>query len=151
MPATVRDRHENGGVGSLRIRTTVAAVALVMAACGGGGSGEDAAPTGTWRDMAVAPIAGRSGPATEWTGKEMLVWGGGSCKANPCQYDNVEPIADGAAYDPVTDRWRPLEPVPLVGRGIPITAWDGRGMLLWGGLVVVSSPASSAEGVRYTP
>jgi hypothetical protein len=24
-------------------------------------------------------------------------------------------------------------------------------MIIWGGLVVVSSPASAAEGVRYTP
>ena len=69
-------------MGSLRARTALAILALVLAACGGGGSGEDAAPTGTWKDMAVAPVAVRTGAATEWTGRDVLAWGGGSCKGN---------------------------------------------------------------------
>src|SRR5438874_1217413 len=88
-------------------------VALALTACGGGGGGggaddADVGATGTWKDMAAAPIAGRSPAARAWTGKELVVWGGGFCKANPCQFDNVEPLADGAAYDPAADTWRKI-------------------------------------------
>jgi N-acetylneuraminic acid mutarotase len=116
--------------------------------------------TDRWRAMANAPIGHRSGPAAVWSGRELLVWGG---FAAPGATDNgpldrvierrtlLNPADDGAAYDPATNRWRPLEQVPLLGRGFPVAVWDGGGMLMWGGLVVVSSPASSSEGVRYTP
>ncbi|MGH9000389.1 MAG: hypothetical protein ACRDY7_13495, partial [Acidimicrobiia bacterium] len=40
-----------------------------------------------------------------WTGVEMLVWGGRE-PAGPAR-------ADGAAYDPIADRWRLLAPAPL--------------------------------------
>ncbi len=113
-----------------------------------------------WRTLPPAPVAARAAPASVWSGREMLVWGG---IGQPGAGDNspldtiverrtlLSPIADGAAYDPATNRWRVLEPVPLLGRGFPIATWDGQGMILWGGLVVVSSPASASEGVRYTP
>jgi len=89
----------------------------------------------------------------------MLVWGGiGLPDDGSRPLDRVierrtllAPVGDGAAYDPAANRWRPLEPVSLLGRGLPIAAWDGEGMIVWGGLVVVSSPASAADGVRYTP
>jgi len=113
-----------------------------------------------WRSLPRSPVAARAAPAAVWTGREMLVWGG---IGQPGAGDNspldtiverrtlLSPVGDGAAYDPATDRWRLLEPVPLLGRGFPIAAWDGQGMIIWGGLVVVSSPASASEGVRYTP
>lgn len=113
-----------------------------------------------WRALPRAPVAARAAAASVWTGREMVLWGG---IGQPGAGDNspldtiierrtlLSPIADGAAYDPTTNRWRTLEPVPLLGRGFPIAAWDGQGMILWGGLVVVSSPASASEGVRYTP
>jgi N-acetylneuraminic acid mutarotase len=116
--------------------------------------------TDRWRRMANAPVVARSSPGAVWSGRELLIWGGISL---PGQTDSgpldriieprtfLVPVGDGAAYDPATDRWRVLEPVPLLARGIPIAVWDGERMLLWGGLVVVSSPASSSEGVRYTP
>ena len=115
--------------------------------------------TNRWRRLPNAPLGARMDPGAVWSGREMLLWGGiGLPSGGGGALDRIieprtflVPIADGAAYDPATDRWRPLEPVPLLGRGNPIAVWDGRGMLLWGGLVVVSSPASSAEGVRYTP
>lgn len=113
-----------------------------------------------WRSLPRAPVAARAAPASVWTGRELLIWGGigqpGAGENSPLdriieRRTLLSPIADGAAYDPATNRWRVLEPVPLLGRGFPAAAWDGQGMLLWGGLVVVSSPASASEGVRYTP
>lgn len=110
--------------------------------------------------MAKPPISARTAPAAVWSGRELLVWGGigrpGATANGPL--DRVlqprtllTPQEDGAAYDPAPNRWRSLEHVALLGRGFPLAVWDGNGMLIWGGLVVVSSPASSAEGVRYTP
>jgi len=90
----------------------------------------------------------------------MVLWGGiglpGATDTGPLDQiirrrTLLTPLDDGAAYDPATDRWRRLEAVPLLGRGFPMAVWDGAGMLMWGGLVVVSSPASSSEGVRYSP
>ena len=116
--------------------------------------------TDRWRTIPRAPVAPRAAAAAVWTGQEMVIWGGigqpGAGVNSPLdtiieRRTLLSPIADGVAYDPVATRWRALEPVPLLGRGFPIAAWDGQGMLLWGGLVVVSSPASAAEGVRYTP
>ena len=113
-----------------------------------------------WRALPLAPVGARAAAASVWTGREMVVWGG---IGQPGAGDNspldtiierrtlLTPVADGAAYDPASNRWRTLEPVPLLGRGFPIAAWDGQGMILWGGLVVVSTPASASEGVRYTP
>jgi hypothetical protein len=113
-----------------------------------------------WRPLPQAPLGARTAPASVWTGKELVLWGGigipGAGDNSPLdtiveRRTLISPVDDGAAYDPATNRWRTLEPVPLLGRGFPMAAWDGRSMLLWGGLVVVSSPASAAEGVRYTP
>jgi N-acetylneuraminic acid mutarotase len=113
-----------------------------------------------WRPMAGGPLAARTAPAAVWSGRELIVWGGISLPgvADTRPIDRIleprtllTPLEDGAAYDPATNRWRRLEQVPLLGRGFPAAVWDGDGMLMWGGLVVVSSPASSSEGVRYTP
>lgn len=113
-----------------------------------------------WRTLPPAPLSARTAMAAVWTGREMLTWGGigppgvgdnGPLDRILARRTLLTPVDDGAAYDPAANRWRLLEPVPLLGRGFPIAAWDGEGMLLWGGLVVVSSPASASEGVRYTP
>jgi hypothetical protein len=48
------------------------------------------------------------------------VWGG---------VDGPTVLADGAAYDPATDSWRPLAPAPE-GRYGSLTAWTGRDWLL---------------------
>ncbi len=116
--------------------------------------------TDRWRAMTNTAFAPRTAPAAVWSGRELLIWGGislpGASANRPVDRileprTSLTPRDDGAAYDPATNRWRPLEAVPLLGRGFPMAVWDGNGMLMWGGLVVVSSPASSSEGVRYTP
>ena len=78
--------------------------------------------------LAEAGLEGRSGVASAWTGKELLVWGGLTFKGSENRW-----LADGAALDPVANRWRPLPPAPLVARGDPAAVWTGSEMLVWGG------------------
>ena len=47
--------------------------------------------TNRWLPLPPAPILGRYGPTSVWTGRELIVWGGGS--AYPL-------FADGAAFTP---------------------------------------------------
>jgi hypothetical protein len=64
---------------------------------------------GHWRRLPEPPrqLAGRSGPAVAWTGRELVVWGGTSG-----QGASLRLYANGAAYDPKTGRWAPLPPAP---------------------------------------
>ena len=58
----------------------------------------------SWSSMAESPLAPRFEPAVVWTGEEMLVIGG---------YDRSgREFDDGAAFDPVTNSWRPIAALP---------------------------------------
>jgi hypothetical protein len=59
-----------------------------------------------WYYLPKAPLRTRRGHSATWTGKEMVVWGGRDAVTG-------EPLNDGAAYDPVTKRWRMLPPPTL--------------------------------------
>ena len=71
-------------------------------------------PQGSWTRAADMPLTPRMVPQVGWTGREVLVVGGA---------DSVEPddsgggpgdaVADGAAYDPETDAWRPIADAPV--------------------------------------
>lgn len=61
---------------------------------------------GTWRTLAPSPLGPRARHAAVWTGTEMVVWGGAAEKFG------VGGLLDGAAYDPASDRWRPIAPAP---------------------------------------
>ena len=48
----------------------------------------------------------------------MIIWGGdpdGGCPGG---------VADGAAYNPVTDAWRPIADAPVSGRSSHHGIWD---------------------------
>lgn len=83
-----------------------------------------------WRPMRLddAPTARRYHSAL-WTGAAMVIWGGDRSATDD------EGLADGAAYDPVQDRWH-----ALTGRGAPparwahTAVWTGTRMIVWGGL-----------------
>lgn len=63
--------------------------------------------TRTWRMLAAAPIPARGRHVAVWTGTEMVVAGG---VGGP---DGQEPDRfETAAYDPATDTWRALPPLP---------------------------------------
>ncbi len=95
----------------------------------------------SWRTLASSPLSARSGAAAEWSGTEMLLWGG---------RDAGGPLVDGAAYDPATDRWRMLAPSPLSARSAQ-SVWTGTEMVIWGGSVDASGEEVFADGAAYDP
>jgi hypothetical protein len=81
-----------------------------------------------WRPMSRRGAPGLyPGFSSVWTGRELLVWGGITKAFLP------EPVP-GAAYDPASDRWRPVAtPGQPNIRGSHAALWTGREMLIVGG------------------
>lgn len=84
---------------------------------------------GTWRRTSPAPIKGRLSPSVEWSGSEVLVWGG--------QGLDVSARHDGAAYDPGTDTWRRLPDAPLTATKVAFAR------MIDGSLVAVTDAGSA--------
>lgn len=118
------------------VLAAAAAVAWVVL---GRGSG---APV-SWKPLPRAPIVGRIAAGAVWTGDELVVWGG------VARTGKVEPVSDGAAYDPSARTWRSLAPAPAgvlgdVGAG---AVWTGDAAVFWAG----NSPDGPAGGAVYDP
>jgi N-acetylneuraminic acid mutarotase len=159
-PATKRWRALPESPLSPRIYLTAVWTGRQMIAWGGGVLGEQAeqpitqvvAPgtlfndgaaydpiTNQWTLLPKPPIKGRTGHVAVWTGREMIIWGGGGIGETNIAFK------DGAAYDPATRTWRAIPEAPLApGFGPGYTAaWDGKQMLVWGG--------EKGEGAAYDP
>ena len=98
----------------------------------------------SWRPLPPAPIAGRIAASAVWTGKEMIVWGGGM-RSGP-----VGPASDGAAYNPATRAWRTIAPAPAGvrgGAGNNGAAWTGDEIVVWAS----NSPDGPVGGAVYDP
>jgi hypothetical protein len=101
---------------------------------------------GHWSPLPAAPIPERQEASVVWTGHELLVWGGQSTT------NTNTLLSDGAAYDPVTGRWRPLAASPLSPRTEQSVVWTGTEMIIWGGYTRVSpSFAIASDGAAYDP
>ncbi|MBI4884627.1 MAG: hypothetical protein HY826_11315 [Actinobacteria bacterium] len=100
--------------------------------------------TGSWRVLAAAPLSGRRAPAV-WTGAEMIVAAGSAG-------DPASPfaLADGAAYDPVTDTWRTIAP-GLAHPGFK-AVWTGELLILFakGGAVWYDPAADQWSSGEFT-
>jgi hypothetical protein len=79
-----------------------------------------------------APIPVRWWHDSVWTGREMIVFGGGN---------DSRARRDGAAFDPATDTWRRIAPAPVGGYANTLV-WTGTEMVTWGGI------RDSKDGVR---
>jgi hypothetical protein len=114
----------------------------------GSGPGSAAAlKQGHWSRLPAAPISGRTGQATVWTGQQMLIWGGGSGK------QGADLNSDGAAYDPAANSWSMLPAGPLSARSGMAEVWTGHDMFVWGGYDH-NTPGSfhaAADGALYSP
>jgi RNA polymerase sigma factor (sigma-70 family) len=97
---------------------------------------------GAWIRRTSGPSA-RIGHSMIWTGKELIVWGGGSQSVF---------LNDGGRYDPATDTWRPLSlhnaPSP---RWFHAAVWTGTEMIVWGGRARFENFAVREDGARYNP
>jgi N-acetylneuraminic acid mutarotase len=83
----------------------------------------------------------RWGHNAEWTGSEMIVWGG----TNDMIYLNT-----GGRYNPKTDSWTATGvPNDVLGRYTHTAIWTGSEMIVWGG--VDSTFNDSNTGGRYNP
>jgi hypothetical protein len=76
----------------------------------------------------------------------MIVWGGHS-------YRTDERFNDGAAYDPVRNRWTRLPAAPLAGRYRHSAVWTGRRMIVYGGEESCGSVGHIpfGDGAAYDP
>ena len=69
-------------------------------------------PVGSWTEAAPPPFGPRSQAfSTELDDGRILVWGGIDAATAP---DGIPPLLpDGAIYDPATDTWEAIPPIPL--------------------------------------
>lgn len=98
---------------------------------------------GSTERLAAAGLIGRSGASSVWTGKELLVWGGSTLIGSQNRW-----LADGAALDPVANRWRPLPPAPIGPRSEAAAVWTGSEMVVWGG---TANSQMLVDGAAYNP
>lgn len=120
------------------------------------GSGENLAPVTAmydpsgdrWSQATPPDHTELPGATGVWTGKELLLWGGYGW--NPSA-QRMEAVADGVAYDPVSDHWRSLPPAPLVPRRGHSAIWTGQEMIIWGGVEGENTRDVLADGAIYDP
>lgn len=99
--------------------------------------------TGTYRNLPRAPLGASQGPLGAWTGRELILF--------ISRYDvDGKPypaaVARGAAYNPSTNIWRRLAPLPAASRRFAGgAAWDGRE------LIVVGAGANGRSAYAYSP
>ena len=82
--------------------------------------------TRTWRKLPPMPAPRTDGKAV-WDGKEVLFIG-----ASRPVGSGFSLSGRGLAYNPATNRWRWLPPMPFPRFGFA-AVWDGRQLLVWGG------------------
>ncbi len=80
-----------------------------------------------WRPAAPFPLDPRTEPLTAWTGDELVLWGGQAPRGPRAE---EEPLHDGAAYDPETDRWRSLPVLGFEPSGDTAITWAGERLVL---------------------
>jgi N-acetylneuraminic acid mutarotase len=103
-----------------------------------------------WRELDAGPLEARVDVASAWTGKELVIFGGQTHASildddseDEATGENDLPLDDGAAYDPVTGRWRRIPPSGAARLGAK-AVWDGTDVLVLGG--GSGSPASRTNG-----
>lgn len=87
--------------------------------------------------------------AAAWTGRQLVVWGGGSGRAGEGDGGNWHPSESGAAYDPAADRWDVLPTAPIPARLAATAVWTGREFIVWGG--AAGQDRFFSDGAAYDP
>src|SRR2546430_17640936 len=81
-----------------------------------------------WRKLSRSPLAGRQPPLGAWTGRELIMFVSG---LNPDGHAWPARLARAAAYNPATNKWRRIAPLPASFNGAS-AVWDGREVLVVG-------------------
>ena len=91
-----------------------------------------------------SPVPGpRAAHSAIWTGREMIVWGGGV---------DGSFLNTGARYTPSTDTWRTTSPYGAPApRWFHAAVWTGSEMIVWGGRANFSGDNNFNDGARYNP
>ncbi len=95
--------------------------------------------TDAFHKLARSPLAPSQGPIGAWTGRELLLFVSGYSpdgKPYPARF------ARAAAYNPATNAWRRIAPMPQPGG---TAVWDGRELLVVGG------GAHAQSALAYNP
>ena len=87
--------------------------------------------------------------AAAWTGRQLVVWGGGTGRVSEDDSGTWHPSAAGAAYDPASDRWEVLPPAPIPARLGTTAVWTGREVIFWAG--AAGHEQFFADGAAYDP
>jgi hypothetical protein len=98
--------------------------------------------TNTWRKI-QAPFAARMGVEGAWTGKELVLAGGGGRPGSNVTHKN------GAAYNPATNTWRRIPQMPR-RESYGDAVWDGREVLFLGGYRP-GAHQPPAQGLAFNP
>jgi hypothetical protein len=100
--------------------------------------------TDTYRELAPSPLAPSQHPIGAWTGRELVLFSSGINPGDDKPYPAS--LTRAAAYNPATDTWRRIVPLPASGLGFGgAAAWDGREVL------VAGDGASARAGFAYDP
>jgi hypothetical protein len=113
-------------------------LAAVLAGCGSQSvpGAPSAGPSGTWLKVADAPLGPRESATLVWTGDDVLVLGGDTspCPPNADCAAPADTPREVAAYDPASDSWREVAPLPFspywpraVAAGGSVYVLDGGG------------------------
>ena len=94
--------------------------------------GSYAPATNSWRRLPKPPVVGRQASAGAWTGREMIVAGGFTERQGSDGVTRAVILRDAAAYNPTSNAWRTLPPLPA-GRRDMTAVWTGRDLLVVGG------------------
>lgn len=79
-----------------------------------------------WRELPPVPLSPRHGTQMAWAGGRVVVFGGSAGGPEP-------PLRDGAAYDPTSDSWTPIEEPPALGQWTPAVIAAGDTVVVWAG------------------
>ncbi len=128
-----------GGAGGLVIWSGRELIDWGGGCCGDASAGGKAynVSRNTWRTMAPAPLAPSQQPIGAWTGRELIVFVSG---IDPDGKPYPAALARAAAYNPDTDTWRRIAPLPAPRTGAT-AVWDGHEVLVVGG-------AGAARGAK---
>ena len=103
--------------------------------------------TNTWHPLTASPLAPAQAPTGVWTGRRLIVVVSGrdpDGRLYPSRY------ARAAAYDPTSNTWRRITPLPSARSGAA-GVWTGSELLVIGGATLNGGANVASTGFAYDP